>query len=81
MAWWGVAESTFTRSTSSADYAARMKESRAAIDKAMKLTAPQAERVYIEATAKLFSDVEKPDQKALDADYATAMDLTSERMS
>ena len=73
MAWWGVAEATFTKNTWRPDYAERMKEFRAAISKAVAMKAPPTERIYIEATAKLFSDAEKPDYKSLEAAYSAAM--------
>jgi hypothetical protein len=73
IAWWGVSTATFPRSAGTGDYAENMKAARAAIEQAKALSAPASERVYIEALAKRFSDAEKPDRKALDADYAAAM--------
>ena len=72
IAWWGVATSMMP-GTGQPDYAEKIKEPRDAMVKAMTLPAPPAERAYIEALAKRFSDAEKPDRKALDAAYSAAM--------
>jgi tetratricopeptide (TPR) repeat protein len=72
IAWWGVSAATFPRSGAS-DHAEKMKEAMAAIGLAKALEAPPSERVYVDAFARRFSDAEKPDRKALDADYAVAM--------
>ena len=73
MAWWAISDTAYIEFSGQTDYAEKIRESRDAITKALSLKASPNERAIIDASAKQFSDAEKPDAKALRAGYKSAL--------
>jgi tetratricopeptide (TPR) repeat protein len=75
MAYWGVALAAFPRGTGGGNPKdeKRMKEAFEAIKKAVSMPAPDADRMYIDALAKLFSDDPNAKRDDLENAYRIAM--------
>ena len=75
MAYWGVALAAFPRGTGGGNRndEKRLKEASGAMKKAMSMPASDADRTYIEALSKLFSDDPKVDRGQLENAYRVEM--------